>query len=106
MSAVRGTRVDVSMRANESQHAQHRQCSAACPEIRGLPPNSLGQPVLKLQRSPSQAQLPRRSKEACGQPKSKREAVANVSTWGTDRWAKWEPVGATQARENDRQFEL
>ena len=35
--------------------------------------------------------------------KSKREAVANVSTWRTDRWAKWEPAGATQARENDHQ---
>ena len=36
-------------------------------------------------------------------PKSKREAVVNVSTWRTNRWAKWEPVGAIQARENDHQ---
>ena len=36
-------------------------------------------------------------------PKSKKEAVANVSTWRTDRWAKWEPVGAIQASENDHQ---
>ena len=36
-------------------------------------------------------------------PKSRREALADVSTWRIDRWAKWEPVGATQARVNDHQ---
>ena len=36
-------------------------------------------------------------------PKSKREAVTNVSTWRTDRWVKWEPVETTQASKNDHQ---
>ena len=36
-------------------------------------------------------------------PKSKREAVTNVSTWRTDRWVKWEPVETTQAREMNHQ---
>ena len=47
----------------------HSTRSTACPDIRGSPPSSLGQLSFKLQRGPSQAQLPNRSKEACGQAK-------------------------------------
>ena len=36
-------------------------------------------------------------------PRSKREALADISTWRTDRWARWKPVEATQARESDHQ---
>ena len=81
-SAVRGTRIDVSKRADVSQHAQHRQCSAACPEIRGSPPSSLGHLSFKLQRGPSQTQLPGRSKEACRQAKEQERRFSGVSARG------------------------
>ena len=38
-----------------------------------------------------------------GNPKSWREDLSDVSTWRTDRWARWKPVEATQARESDHQ---
>ena len=36
-------------------------------------------------------------------PKSRGEALVDVSTWRTGRWARWKPAEAAQSRESDNQ---
>ena len=80
-----------------SQHGQHRQCNAVCPGSKGAPPSSLGLPSFKLQV----VQVKRSCKASSRKHVDKRkEDLAGVRTWRTDRWARWKPVEAAQARES------
>ena len=65
-----------------SQHGQHRQCSAVCPDCKEAPPSSLGLPSFKLRV----VQVKRSCKASSRKRVDKnKEDLAGVITWRAGR---------------------
>ena len=65
-----------------SQHGQHRQCNAVCPDCKETPSSPLGLPSFKLRVVQVKRSYKASSRKLVD--KSKKD-IADVSTWRTDR---------------------